>query len=69
MKSPQGPVVFTKYFIKNPVTCWTAPAALWNGMVPGITKYWRIRGMNLDAETPVTIFSEEVWSFTKVAGS
>lgn len=44
---------------------WSMPPNLWRMIPSGSYVYWRVRGIDRDAQSPALVFSNEVWWFYK----
>ena len=71
MASPTGPIV-RSFFLggkKAGADCYAMSGSVWDWIPAGKTVYWRVRGADLACDSkPIIIFSDEVWSFTKITG-
>jgi hypothetical protein len=65
--SPTGPFYSTFENLRQPIyeNHWMMPATIWSRIASGTRLYWRVRGMDLGAQSPTVVTSDEVWSFTK----
>jgi hypothetical protein len=44
---------------------WIMPPNIWNKIPSGSYVFWRVRGMDRDAQPPTIVYSNEVWFFYK----